>query len=322
MGSEEMTGGAKPTGLLKVRADRLRRVIPATCRPTYDFPLVKGLKLSPVDFANLQGAAAAYVWQSLCAAFPDEVFPLSTDILTQAQSFVTRLPNRTPNGVVLPKAETFLSYNLVQHALVRTLRREGLIAPFSHFQVPCNVRIVDGDSAPAVAARAYASSKVHTDVWNGEPHHSILFNLPLLGDSQSVCMAFYEPSQFPLELAHRLDDYDLGQPVIDGATACDMPFVPGEMYVSDSFSLHQTVRRGPGIRLSLDFRALAVNVLADEDTDLGESHADYVPAVQWQATGSEDVLYSDEPMDSFLRRQSGEAVEVRTITLHQISDVN
>lgn len=317
-----MTGGATPTGLLKDRADRLHRLFPAACRPKYDFALVKGLELSPVDFAKLQGAASAYVWQSLCAAFPDKIFSLSTEILTEAQSFVTRLPNRTPNGVVLPKAETFVSYNLVQHALVETLRREGLIAPFSHFQVPCNVRIVDSDSAPAVAARAYASSKVHTDVWNGEPHHSILFNLPLLGDPQSVGMAFYEPSQFPLELAHRLDDYDLGQPVIDGATACDMPFASGDMYVSDSFSLHQTVRRGQGIRLSLDFRALARDVLVDEDTDLGESHADYLPAAQWQAAGSEGVLYSDEPMDSFFRRQRGEIVEPRSITLHQISDVN
>jgi hypothetical protein len=303
------------------RAARMAQIVSGDSRLRHDFPLVKGVSFTESEFSALAGAAATYVWHSLCVAFPGETFELSTDILATARPFLAELPNRTPNGVLLPKAETFVSYNLVQAALVRAFSAHGLVAPFSHFQAPCNVRIVESDTIPTAEKRAYSSSKIHTDVWNGEPQHSVLFNIPLLGDPEHVGMTFFEPSEFPADLVCRLDDYDLGQPVVDGARACDMPFALGDIYVSDSMSLHQTVRRGPGARLSLDFRALSDDVLAGEIVELSETNALYIPSEDWLRTGTREVLYSEEPVDSFQQHQRGIRVEPIPVSLLQIKTV-
>ncbi len=132
-------------------------------------------------------------------------------------------------------------------------------APFEAFQSPCNVRIVAGSADAKADNRPYASSKIHTDVWFGEPLRSILFNLPLLGDPAAVAMDFLEPDDFPLALRQVLADYSDGRDVAERALRLPMAFERGVVYISDSLSLHQTVRRGTGIRLSLDWRAIPAN---------------------------------------------------------------
>jgi hypothetical protein len=306
---------------LSQRAGRLKRLFGPQIELFHDASLVKVMRLKDTDLCRLKGAAAVYLWHSLNAAFPDQSFDLGPDGLTRYQFFVERLPNRTPNGVLLPKSETFLSYNVLQSELVGVLSNLGILGGFSHFQVPCNVRIVVGKDNLGANQRAYSSSKIHTDLWNGEPHHSILFNVPLLGDPKSVSMAFFEPSSFPAEIACRLNDYNLGQTVVDSSHQCNCGFELGHVYVSDSFSLHQTVRAGDGIRLSLDFRALTREVLAGESANIDDSNAEYVAANKWLQAGKQLILTASDPLDSFHRRRRGEKVALRPVSMLAIKEL-
>lgn len=299
---------------LEDRGERLSRIV-GHLPLAGQSRLVKGVSLSPDCFNRLQTAVAVYLWHSLSQAHPQRSFSLSLDILEKRADEFTGLPNRTPNGLLLPRRETFLSFNMVQQALVAAMVDLNLPQFFEAFQSPCNIRIVSGQADAALDNRPYASSKVHTDVWYGEPLRSILFNLPLLGNPRAVAMDFLEPKSFPASLQKPLDDYEEGREVAAGAERLSMGFDLGVLYVSDSLSLHQTVRRGSGIRLSLDWRALPRERLASEANDEIRSRAVYMPTEAFLEAGTTLVFVDSDPLDAFLRRSRGEVVDRRNIQL-------
>jgi hypothetical protein len=191
----------------------------------------------------------------------------------------------------------------------------SLLPAFSHLQIPCNVRLVEGTPDEQTDARSYSSTKIHTDVWNGEPISSILFNIPVLGDTEAVDLRFFEPRSFPEALRVPLQDYRLGEPVASSATEYPAPFEMGGMYISDSLSLHRTVKRGARLRVSLDFRAIARELLPGETPESSDSHATYVAPAAWRDCGSAVILGSGEPVDGFQRRQAGEVVKRQTLSI-------
>jgi hypothetical protein len=290
---------------LRDRSRRLARIVRGT-QLRDDTPLVKVVQLSPAMLSRLKGAAAAYVWHTLSHAYPGREFVLSPDVLEAYADDVVALPNRTPNGVLLPRRETFLAFNLVQQAMVQTLVALGVVPRFSACQMPCNVRIVSGVRDAAAEHRPYASSKVHADLWYGEPLAAILMNVPLLGDPASVGMDFLAVETFPASLMRVLADYEEGRSLAESARRLPIDFAPGGLYVSDALALHQTTKRGPGIRLSLDFRCIARERLAGED-DGTALHERYVDVATWERGGSTLVLGDGDPIDAFQRRTRGEA---------------
>jgi hypothetical protein len=297
--------GSDPT--LDCRGERLSRIA-GSAPHAHNARLVKGLRLSDAMFDRLQTAATIYVWHSLSQGNPGRSFVLSASVLEDYSTDVLALPNRTPNGLLLPRRETFLSFNLVQQALTGSLVELGIDAPFESFQSPCNVRIVAGAANAEADSRPYAASKIHTDVWYGEPLRSILFNLPLLGDPAAVAMDFLEPDEFPVALQRVLPDYNDGREISERAARLPMSFELGVLYMSDSLSLHQTMRRGPGIRLSLDWRAIPRERLAGEADEQIRSRASYVPTDTWRRGGSTLVFTDGDPIDGFQRRARGETV--------------
>lgn len=295
------------TRRLSDRGERLTRIV-GTLPLSEQSPLVKAVPLPAHCLNRLQTAASIYVWHSLSQAHPQRCFVMANDVLERYSEDVLALPNRTPNGLLLPRKETFVSFNLVQQALAMAIVELTLDRPFESFQSPCNVRIVSGKPDSELDSRPYASSKIHTDVWYGEPLRSILFNLPLLGNPAAVAMEFFEPTAFPAEFQHPLGDYEDGRAVSETAERLPMRFDLGVLYVSDSLSLHQTVRRENGIRLSLDWRAIPRERLVSEANDEIRSRATYVPTDRFLAGGSTLIFADGDPLDAFLRRSRGDDV--------------
>jgi hypothetical protein len=298
--------------VLSDRADRLARIV-GNVALTSQSALVKAVKLPDPLLSRLQAAVRFYVWHSLAQANTRKTYVDSHRVLDLYQDDILALPNRTPNGLLLPRRETFLSFNVVQQMLVHAFAELGMLQAFSAFQMPCNVRIVSVAPPHAGPAkedtRPYASAKIHTDVWYGEPLSAILFNVPLLGDARAVSMDFFEPREFPRDLITVLSDYGDGRAVAETAERSPVEFEIGSMYVSDGLSLHQTIRRSPGIRLSLDFRFIARELLPGESADRGRIRTNYVDRETWVKGGSVSVLTNGDPLDGFQRRARGESVE-------------
>lgn len=304
---------------LAERAKRLERIV-EQADVADDYPLLKVVRIAPPAFTRLGAAVAAYVWHSLSRAYPDRSFELGNNLLAEHANEIRALPNRTPNGVLLPRRDTFQSFNLIHQALADVIEGAGLLGAFSFIQIPCNVRIVNGAPDPVADARSYASSKMHTDVWNGEPLSSILFNIPVLGDPKAVDLRFYEPRTFPIEMRRLLDDYTLGKTVTETAAEYPAKFEMGNMYISDALSLHKTLRVQATLRVSLDFRTIARELVADESDDYSQSRAVYVRPDAWRAGGSTTILASGEPINAFQRRQAGQRIVRDTFSILDIDD--
>ncbi|HEV8014406.1 MAG TPA: hypothetical protein VGP48_02675 [Stellaceae bacterium] len=297
------------SGDLGLRARILSSIVEGT-DVAVNFPLVKGIRVPDALFARLEQSVITYIWHTLSQALPGEFTP-SRQILADYASAIPTLPNRTPNGVLLARRETFLSFNLIHQALAQIFEALGLLRRLSFVQSPCNVRIVSGAASPAAEGRPYASTKIHTDVWAGEPTNTLLFNIPVLGDMQAVDLRFFEPRAFPERLRVRLDDYDLGRPVVENAVAYPATLRAGEIYLSDALCLHQTVKRSPGLRLSLDFRA----IFGEQESVASGSGAVYVPVRDWCGVGSTTILASGTPLDAWLRRAAGEVVSPSALSI-------
>ena len=305
----------------QARGERLARIAGET-KLAASFPLLQVVRMGDAQFARLEAATLAYLWHSLSAVFPERSFVLDRTLLVGHRDALLNLPNRTPNGVILPRRETFLSFNMIHQVLANVIEDAGMLTAFSHLQIPCNVRLVEGTPDRDTDARSYSSTKIHTDVWNGEPISSILFNIPVLGDPEAVDLRFYEPRNFPSKLRVALSDYKLGEAVSSSVVEYPVAFQMGHLFISDALSLHQTVKRRPALRLSLDFRAIARELLSGESADCSTSRAAYITPEVWRACGLTTILGSGEPLDGFQRRRAGEAVIREVLSIRNVDDLS
>ena len=129
---------------------------------------------------------------------------------------------------------------------------------------------------------------------------------------------FFEPKNLPENLLKPLGDYDEGSPATAGSRQYPVDLEFGTILISDSYLMHQTVKGGSGVRLSIDFRSIAGDLLAGEDESCDRSRAVYVDTAVWLAAGSTVILGNDQPIDAFQRRQRGETVTPRPLSLKLI----
>lgn len=246
---------------MRLRAERFRRAF-SGLSTLISYPLLVALPVPAMELHSLQSALLHFFRRSIekfghGAAGPD--FRIDSD------AFLS-LPNITPNGVVKPYEETLPEYGRVVGALAAVLVRTGVMDELEMVQIPPNVRCVRGVTEQKVLERAYSTSKLHTDVWAGEPLHSMNFILPVLGSVESAAIRFAQPKEVPPELRRPLDDYRSATLKEADLHLYDIEPRLGVLYCFDTFVLHQTVRKASGVRISIDFRGLYRERLPAEES--------------------------------------------------------
>ncbi len=250
------------------RSQRLHDFV-QICDPVDDFPLLCGFRIDNHLFHALELAVSGYLLASLretCGAI-DIPYVQENSIAGYPGEALLRLPNRTPNGVVLPQRENALWFNLIHSAVVDILEsfRAGLRTSFVH--MPLIVRLVDGTPDQAVDGRPYATAKLHLDAWNGEPPSVFSMFLPVLGDVICTGVEFFEtPRQHLSPLVRQFADYEHGAVQIDKSliTQYEVTWNTGMLYVVDPLLLHKTMKKGGGIRVSVDFRLMPAQFLPSD----------------------------------------------------------
>ena len=155
--------------------------------PVVDLPLLQGYALTSAEITALQHVVCAYLWHSAFEAGVDLEMPDGPAWFARNAATIRKLPNVTPNGVVMPKVETTVAYNLM-HRMVATIVAKDLDPDeVGAVAAPINVRIVDGTPDGRVDARPRASTKVHSDIWAAEPSCSVTMFLTVMGDTVMSC---------------------------------------------------------------------------------------------------------------------------------------
>ncbi len=232
-----------------------------------DFPLLKGVSIPSATLYGLQEAALNFLRSSVVAFIPGKSMDCQPWGLKENRHDLEALPNKTPNGVIRPYLENVKAFKQFSDVLYSFLVNDKLSEGLSHLQVPPNLRLVTGTNPGAHGERPYATDKLHTDVWAGEPQYSLNILIPILGDIEAVNVRFCQPSMVPPDLRRPLADYSAAKPEALGLTEYDLSLKCGIAYFFDTFLFHQTIRRGEGLRLSVDLRGLfKVKVMGEESS--------------------------------------------------------
>lgn len=261
-------------------------------------------RIEPLAFEALESNLRAYI----CACLETGGKLLSAEEIAQRLAHPgTDLPNKTPNGLLMPKAEVTLEFTMMHKCLARIMAALGIEALTDSWSLPVNVRVVLGEASAQTLGRPYAASKIHSDVWAGEPADTVVINIPVLGDIERTSLEWFEP---PARLGEGhltvLQDFAQGESVARQSTRIDVKPKLGHIYFSDCALLHRTVRAHGGTRVSIDMRIRLKTsdaYKAHVERVSGQSRlANYVPFEQWRSIGETSVMVFDETMDEARNR--------------------
>lgn len=251
------------------RVDRLRDVTKNTGL-VKQYPLLSVMRINPELYAQLVRDVQDYIAASLRQFNPGRNFEAGDAMLQSYESEIINLPNRTPNGKLAAKVEVAAEFNRVQVSMEKIIEDFKLSAHFESMQLPVLVRIQQGLMDAAVDNRSYATTKLHSDIWTGEPASSGTLIVPIMGDLENIGLEFNEPELDSFEdFVKTYSDYKDTEAFLGKLHEYDCGMEKGNLYFFDSFCVHRTIKKKKGLRVSIDFRAIFKEKLeSDEKEDV------------------------------------------------------
>jgi hypothetical protein len=200
---------------------------------------------------RLRMAAALY----LSACLPDRRVIVDEEALLEAlERERGRVPNITPNGMIVPKRHTILEFNGLARAFADIVASLGLGELVAAWHVPLNLRVKFGLPSAENTGRSHETEVAHTDSWAGTYSDSVLVHLPVFGDLGRNYLAFYDPpADFDEGWLAPLPRFADGGALATRYRRLELVARSGELVLADFATLHQSVRQpGAGPRISID----------------------------------------------------------------------
>lgn len=284
---------------LNEREERMIRLTGTAKQLEGSTPLLQVLEADSGECHNLRTLLNIFLWSCLTAAFPHKSYKLTDDMLKDYEADVLKLPNVTPNGLILPKRENMLAFNQLQKAVSTSFAKLGFGKGIARVQYPINIRLQNGKPNPVIDSRPRASVKLHSDIWAGDPASAVLCFLCLLGDPlTSSGIRFFKPKQFPKNMVRALDDFNDGAALMEGAV--ELPqFDARGWYLADSYLIHQTTKQGNAARISVDFRIIPAEVLSSDINEEERRSMYFCSFEEWLKLGDEKLVTCEENIGSF-----------------------
>ena len=164
------------------------------------------------------------------------------------------LKNITPTGMILPKNNTSLEFNILLKSWYNAIRSLEIYDKLENCHTPAHLRVKWPTSQKKDLNRPrHAPEELHFDSWSGYSSHGLTFLLGVLGDTQKNRVRFFVPNDDYKE-KWLLKDF---KPTVSELKACYTPIddTPsyGEIAIVDTCTLHQTFRENNSeIRFSID----------------------------------------------------------------------
>lgn len=288
----------------------------------YDFPLSKALKLQRNDYDDLCSVCNLYLWESLRGSFRNKHFTLNKNLFYNYLQDILNLPNKTPNGMIVPYFENFKSYNLVHDILSQILIKNNFVKHFSDIQTSFKIRVISNKISKKNLTRDKSSFKVHSDVWASEPISHLLINIPVLGNSKEIGLRFFHPDQDLSNFNVRLDNFSEANDLFKNIKPYNMKFSKGLIFLSDAFALHQTfispnaLKKKIDGRLSIDIRATYKTLLPEEkNIKTFKTPETYIPINDWKKLSTNKILVNTFRINSFLKKKEKKHVKREKVEL-------
>lgn len=277
------------------RVGRLNHIT-AGAKISEDHGLLKMFPLGTAMHDRLVFALNQYLYVNLNQWHRDKSFNFSNNMLAEYGDEILQLPNITPNGLILPKVENCLAYNFLHSEFALAFADIGMGHEIQSIQFPINIRIKDGLPDPVVDQRPLSSTKPHTDIWAGDSAGAMLVFLSLLGDPGKAGIDFLYVPNFPKKFAVPLKDYESGKEVVENAEKLPAKFVNGKWYMIDAYLVHQTIKRGKGLRISIDVRFMPKTVISSDTKGAEERLKLFTTFDKWSKVGTEYWVTTNQSM--------------------------
>ena len=201
-------------------------------------------------FSNFKRSVKLYISKALDFDFVED----DNDFLERLEKNKSNRKNVTPNGAIVPKREFHLEYNMILRDWSNIIR--NITRPQSNFlrrfRITPNIRIKYGDELKDNIKRPLNTALPHSDAWVEGPWGMNCY-VPLMGDTDSNTLLYYEPKEFKDDFLKTAATYTEMQWVLDYYQPIN--FVPkkGNIYVSDYALIHNTFRKpNCKTRISID----------------------------------------------------------------------
>lgn len=273
----------------------MRKIFPKLQRVA---PLYGEMSLPENIAANLVMAVKFVVYDCLISYYGDEVFDSDLPIEAFFKKYkekIIKLPNITPNGLLLPKIEILNSINFLNKAVFSLMAFLGLKGQCD-IACPVNLRLNFGiDRSPEASARPKSSTFWHTDIWAGQNANELMVHTPIFGDfKKNGIVSALPPAGFFPNFVKALPSYEDGLPITAGldAVAIQPVMKVGKSYIFDSFLLHKTVTEGEGMRGIISFPIKLKHKVKSDIYANPLRDAEYQSYNEWQKMGTEIMLVS------------------------------
>jgi hypothetical protein len=230
-------------------------------------PLIAAIKIPDKDFDSIKQATELYLNSILGTdSLKDEDLISAYSLLGDGKG------NVTPTGMILPKKDTSIEYNLFLRNYYRAISNLYFFNELSYCHTPAHLRVKwPAPKNSDLNRPRHAPEDLHLDSWSGYSSHGLTFLLGILGDTKRNRVNFYHPNQnFQeswLKQSNKpsINDLESTYQLID--------YVPAEQFlvIMDTAVLHQTFREpNAEIRFSIDNIFLS-NVAMDTENHIEEA---------------------------------------------------
>ncbi|MEL6460943.1 MAG: hypothetical protein AAFX46_05365 [Cyanobacteria bacterium J06636_27] len=309
--STELSSRRQSEILYSQIGDRLFNELADKIATKHQYRLLFEHKLKPELFKQIQFAAANYI--SACLNSP--IILSEAEMLQRLLEARSTLANYTGTGLLSPKREHTLAFNLFQKSVADAFYQLGANDLIDAVDLPVNLRMVYGKTNPNNLRLPFTSTKLHSDVWAGVAADATVVVLPLFGDIENITIEAGEmPREMELPSMRVMSDFDEGKDVPMVISYQEAQLQHGTMYFNDARGLHQTVRRkSEGVRISVDFRfrrkfnqeyrAMVPSSTGGVELDMS------VPYEDWLKVGKERLIVFDESIEEArIKKNSGGSV--------------
>lgn len=279
------------------------------------FDLLVEIGMGQTEHEEIKSATMWYI--QACLGRPGDLRPEEAT-MAFLEGNVNELANRTPNGILIPKRELEDEFGCLHRAVASYVRGLGINDLIHSVSSPIVIRVVEGMIDPAVEARQYSSSKIHLDAWVGEPGDEVIVSMPMLGDIEQTTVEYFQPPQeLGSQLVREMSNFDEGLQLLGECKPYPLQQRHGCAYFMDATVPHRAVKRGGGIRVSVEFRLRrrsteAERLAVQEAVDPGRL-AHFIGLDDWYSLGTTKQMrfldtYADAKHGIFVQRPYSEPI--------------
>lgn len=204
-------------------------------------------------------------------------FFINKNYLVKYNKLIKKLPNITPNGAINCTPEIYKEFNELHKSLIKIFKKYNIIDNL-HSCTNIVPRIRFGKENKK---RSYATTKVHSDAWNGQACDAIIMFMAD-GDIYNNCVKFYKPTNPKKNILKKMKTFDEGYKYFDNLRYLKK-CLPNHFYILDQICLHKSYNSSDcKPRISIDF---GVNILGSNSSALFKKKSkryNYIKIKEWK----------------------------------------